>query len=301
MAKLSRRKRKQIKEKQARARLRQKGYTPKQLRKVNKETLYKEYSIIQKEKEERERKEREHRQKERVRKDKRNQARKDLHRRKISMLEKMGISFARNIPESQTRKIKLSEIENVSRETHPDLFKKYDVESAFIPFNPDKIYSLPQGKEFYVAYRDFSGNQNIKEVIATQQKKSIEDLEEELRTWNSKPMTYDSGTKKGSSGSAGDMVCIIGDKGAVKHTQIDAMARNRTKKTREHTGDYKGFQSIKLRTSVYNTDVSYREILVIATSIMPNVTEVDRKNFYENLYKGLKHIPEIQKRLPKPE
>ena len=297
--KLSRAERKRQKEKQACQHLQQKGFSKKRIQKVDKNELYRQYNIAQKEREERERKAEEVRQREIARKQARTDARKALHRRKIAMLENMGFEFARNIPESQTRKIKLSDLErgNVSRET----FSKYDTQSAFMPFNPDKIYRLPDDIQFYVAFRDFACENNIKDIIDTQKEKSIEELEEELKHWNETPMTYDSTTKKGSSGSPGDMVCTIGDSGTVKYVQQEAMAKNHTKKTREHSGDYKGFQSIKLRESVFNKDVSYREILVIATSIMPNVTEVDRKNFYENLYNGLRHIPDIQKKLPIPQ
>ena len=294
----SRKQRKIQRQKQLRQQLLKSGISIK-----NKEEseLYRDYTILENQRKERERQERLlYEKKEKQRQAKRDNAKK-LHRNKVLALEDMGLSFARLLPESQTRKIKLDDIKNgnVNRETYPKLFEKYESQNAFTPFNFDTIYTLPDNMQFYVAYRDFSGNQNIKDIINEQRKKTNEQLLKELEHWNSTPQTY-TGTSGTSSGSAGDCAVMIGDKGAVKHTQIDAITRNRSKATREHTGDFKGYQSIKLRTSVFNTDMSTREILIIATSIMPNVTEQDRKDFYIKLYNGLRHVPDIQNQLPKP-
>ena len=292
--KLSRKQRKIQRQKELRLQLLQSGYSSKSIAKKNYRELYNDYTIIENQRKEKEQREQE-------RKSKRNTQRKNLHRKKVELLESQGFSFARLLPESITKKIKLSDIEtqNVSRETYPTIFEKFDSENVFSPFNFDKVYTLPESIQFYVAFRDFSGNQNIKDIIKDQRKKSVEELLKELEHWNNTPETYD-GKSGSSSGSGGDCVVMIGDSGAVHHTQIDAMARNRSKKTREHTGDFKGFQSIKLRDRVFNKDMSTKEILVIATSIMPNVTEKDRKNFYSDLWNGLRHIPEIQKQLPEP-
>ena len=296
--KRTRKQRKIQKEKQLRQQLLGSGYKPKQISQKNITDLYNDYIIIEKQRKEKERQERE--KKERQRQRKRTRA-KELHKEKVFALEEKGLSFARLLPESVTRKIKLSDIEkgNVSHETYPELFKKYDSQNAFTPFNFDKVYTLPDNIEFYVAFRDFRGHQTIKDILNEHKHKTNEQLLTEIEHWNNTPTTY-TGKSGSSSGSAGDVVVMIGSKGAVRHTQLDARSRNQKKSTREHTGDFKGYQSIKLRNSVFNQEMSTREILIIATSIMPNVTEQDRKNFYHNLYNGLRHVPEIQNQLPKP-
>lgn len=282
--------RKKQKERELRQQLRKSGYSKEQIKKKSTKELYNDYNRIENQRKIKE-------QKEQVRKEKARKQRADLHRKKVLALEEQGHTWARFLPEGITRKIKLSDIEsgNVSHETYPQLFEKYDTS-----FDYDKKYELPEGVVFYVAFRDYACNCNIRDIIKDQKQKSPEQLLKELAHWNSQPKTYN-GTSGTSSGSAGDMVVMIGKQGAVRHTQLDAMTRNRSKKLREHDGEYKGFQSIKLRDSVFNKEVSLKEILVIATSIMPNITEEDRKNFYLNLYNGLRHVPEIQEQLPKPE
>ena len=287
--KQSRKQRKIQKEKQLRQQL-SKETSKKQIKKKSTKELYNDYNRIENQRKIKE-------QKEQVRKENARKQRADLHRKKVLALEEQGITWARNLPEGITRKIKIKDIEsgNVSRETYPRLFEKFDMS-----FDYDKKYQLPEGVVFYVAFRDYACNCNIRDIIKDQKKKSPEELLKELAHWNSHPKTYN-GTSGTSSGSAGDMVVMIGKQGAVRHTQLDAMVKNRSKKLREHDGEYKGFQSIKLRDSVFNKEVSLKEILVIATAIMPNITEEDRKNFYLNLYNGLRHVPEIQEQLPKPE
>lgn len=297
--KKSRKQRKIQKKKQLRQQLSKSGIS---LRGKDERELYKQYSILENQRKEKERQERIAREKKEKQRQRKRERAKELHKEKVYALEEKGLSFARLLSESVTRKIKLSDIEkgSVSRETYPELFKKYDKDNAFIPFDYDRKYQLPNGIEFYVAFRDFSGNQNIKEIIDEQRKKSNDQLLTELKHWNNTPKSY-TGKSGTSSGSSGDMVVMIGNKGAVRYTQVQARSQNQRKKTREHTGDFKGYQSIKMGSSVFNTSMSAKEILVIATSIMPNVTEEDRKNFYVNLYNGLRHIPEIQKQLPKPQ
>lgn len=286
----TRRQRKKQKERELRKQLRINGYSKEQIKKKSKKELYSDYNRIENQRKIEQAKINKRREKAR------NQ-RADLHRKKVLALEEQGYSWARFLPEGITRKIKLSDIENgnVSRETYPQLFEKYDT-----TFDYDKKYELPSGVSFYVAFRDYSCNVNIRDIIKEQKKKSNEQLLEELKHWNSTPKSY-TGKSGTSSGVAGDMVVMIGNSGAVKYTQVDAMTKNRSRKTREHDGEYKGFQSIKLRDSVFNKEMSAREILVIATAIMPNVTEEDRKDFYIKLYSGLRHIPEIQEILPEPE
>lgn len=287
--KQTRKQRKIEKEKHLRQQV-SKTTSKKNVRKKTKTDLYNDYNRIENQR-------KIEQQKIEKRREKARNQRAELHRKKVLALEEKGISWARNLSEGITRKIKLADIEsgNVSRETYPNLFEKYDFTYDF-----NKVHRLPKDTYFYVAYRDYSCNNNIRDIIKDQKKKSNEQLLEELKHWNSTPKTYD-GKSGTSSGSAGDMSISIGSKDTVKFEQMSAATKNRSKKTREHSGEYKGFQSIKLRESVFNSDISAREVLVIATSIMPNINEEDRKNFYIELYHGLDVVPEIQSILPKPE
>lgn len=204
---------------------------------------------------------------------------------------------------SQIDKIKLKDIRNdrFNRDTYPEFY-------GIAGFDFDKLYKLKDGEEMYFAFRDFTGEMCFADELNRLDKYSSEQLldmvwqlAKQRPTYNKREKRKSKGVKGGSSGSAGDFKYICMSKVAINDLQKDVYNSNRRKRTKQHSGTYRGFQVLKNGGRNTFKEVSPRGLLKIAVAIMSNVTEYDRIAFYRNLYKDIqKHIAEFVPLLPSP-
>ena len=211
--------------------------------------------------------------------------------------------------DKQIDKVKLEDLrhpEKINRERYAWLFSGYG-------FDYDKIYTLKDGNAIYVAYRDYTQESSIEDHLATFSKHSNEQLLDELEAIVKQAPTYSKSQKRktrggsgGSSGKAGDMLFMVANKEVLKILHKDTYRKNRKskrrEKTRQHSGNYVGYQVLKRGRFNTHTQVTPRNLLIMANAIMYNVTEFERIAFYRNFYKEItKNIPEMREILPYPQ
>ena len=160
----------------------------------------------------------------------------------------------------------------------------------------------------YFAFRDYACETDFEDLIKFHQTLSNEDLLNRLwkiatlrPTFNKDTQRATKGNSGTSSGSAGDFKYICSSYAVYMHAYNESYNRNRRKATREHTGTHKGYQTLKNGSKNTFDTVSPRGLLIIANSLMYNITEWERVSFYKEFYFDVKkHIPEFGELLPYP-
>lgn len=233
-------------------------------------------------------------QKERYRK-RRADSRKNTRLKKQKYLESLGVDVWK-LRVKDIDSIKIKDIENrrVNSENYPDIFKGF--------FDYDKLYILPENQHFFFAYRDFAGERSLEEILSDYENLSIEQLLNRLESIVNLPASYQKGISGSSSGSAGDYKFQCADRKTIQMFNRETYNQNRRKtKRKKHQGQYKGFQVLKSGRNISIDKVTPRRLLIVANAIMHNVTEIDRKTFYQNFYTAVsKTMPDFAKQIPKP-
>lgn len=207
--------------------------------------------------------------------------------------------------------IKLKDIENnnVSRENYKWLF----VSDSF-DFN--QIYSLKNNNRMFIAFRDYQGELDISDALAQFSKYNDGALIDFLEHIVNTPASYQKGVSGSSSGKAGSYRFMIAPQKVIETFNKDTyneskkdkrFFKNQDKKTKrkskrqQYKGDNVGFQVLKDGNRVSFSEVTPRNLLVMANAIMHNITEKDRVNFYTRFYDDItKNIPDMKEILPKP-
>lgn len=191
-----------------------------------------------------------------------------------------------------------------------DLNKSWDfiknIESQLFDFN--KVYSFKDNERMYIAFRDFTGEHNIEDILQSLSRLSDEDLMNKLKELVNLSPTYTGRGKKGSksresSGRAGDYKFMVAKQQeiALFNTETRNQNRRKNKSHWQHTGDFKGYQTIKSKGRVSFDEYTPRNLLISAIAIMDNVTENDRTAFYNNFHAQIKyHNPQFAEILPEP-
>lgn len=204
---------------------------------------------------------------------------------------------------------------NVSRETYPWIEWEFDW---------NKIYTLPDNKRLFIAFRDYQGELDFSTELNFNNNLSISQLLDRLNEIVKKPHTYDKGSKIESSGRAGDYRYTFASQKTIEYFNKEVYSeslkdkryldkqkhgdiafyktkKGRKKKRAQFKGEKVGFQVLKDGNRVSHDAVTPRNLLVIANTIMWNVTEKDRTNFYNRFYEDFtKIIPDLKKYLPSP-
>lgn len=212
--------------------------------------------------------------------------------KKVEALAKAGIDPF-TIPVRKIDKIKLKDLDNINRENYPFLYPSHG-------FDFDKLYTLKNGERLYLAFRDFSGETSLEEIIAQFSGMSNEQLMDRLHTLALTRPTYNKKSKAGSSGAAGDYRMTWAKQNVISEFQAETYNKNR-RKSKKHQGGYKGFQVLKDGRRNSFSEVTPRGLLIIMNAFMSHITENDRLTFYNDMYLRIqKHIPEFAEILPKP-
>ena len=219
-----------------------------------------------------------------------------LHTKKKSFLQSLGIDTSK-LTKKDINRIKVKDIENkrVNETTYPGLFDTYD-------FDFDKVYTFPDGKNLFFAFRDFSGERSFEDILADYHGMPISTLLNRLNSIVERPASYIKGVSGTSSGASGEYKFQYASKNVIQLFNRENYNQNRRKpKRKRHTGAHKGFQVLKSGRSISIDKATPRRLLEVANAIMYNITEVDRQSFYRNFYAAMKSaIPEFAELLPKP-
>lgn len=215
--------------------------------------------------------------------------------KKVQALAEKGIDPF-TIPVRNIDKIKLKDLDNLTRENYPFLFETHG-------FNFDKVYPLKNDERLYLAFRDFAGETSVEEIIAQYSHLTNEQLMDRLETLAHTPPTYSKSAKSGSSGAAGEYRMTWAKQNVITEFQAETYNKNRrkAKKQKKHQGNYKGFQVLKDGRRNSFSEVTPRGMLIIMNGFMSHITEGDRISFYNEMYPRIKkHMPDFWELLPKP-
>ena len=224
---------------------------------------------------------------------------KDLHRKKVYALEKLGIP-REFLSEYQTRKIKMQDIENgkVNRYTHPDLFTHSRLNETQLHFNYKKVYKAEKGKAFYFAFLDYTGENELSELMARASTKTSKELIQGIANLLKTPPSYVRG-KSASSGKAAtykynytsiEIIKIFHAETRQTSRHYKRVKNEKMKRKRVHTSGSNNAYQVLWNTPKgcnYFEELSVRAMLEIMYVFMDNVTEHERFTFFDYFYDDL--------------
>ena len=206
---------------------------------------------------------------------------------------------------------------NINKITYPFLFEDNKVSKEVkkkVKSIGEKVYKLPEGIGLYFAYMDISGEQDFEELLKRYNRKSTNDLIEKIKgLLNTLPQFYkelykkSKGSEGTSSGKCGVANFHLAPIDTIK--SIDAYdkressrMRNTPKRKRVHTGQNRYWQTLTDDNgNIYFTEFTLHKLLVVVTAIMDNIFEVDRFDFYDDVYTQVtSYFEELADVLPSP-
>ena len=206
---------------------------------------------------------------------------------------------------------------NINKITYPFLFEDNKVSKEVkkkVKTIGEKVYKLPEGIGLYFAYMDISGEQDFEQLLARYNRKSTNDLIEKIKGLLNTLPQFDKELYKKSKGSEGTSSGKCGvanfhltDIDTIK--SIDAYdkressrMRNNPKRKRVHTGQNRFWQTLTDDNgNIYFTEFTLHKLLVVITAIMDNIFEVDRFDFYDDVYTQVtSYFEELADVLPSP-
>ena len=179
----------------------------------------------------------------------------------------------------------------------------------------EKVYKLPQGKGLYFAYMDISGEQDFEELLKRYNRKSTNELLEKIKGLLNTLPQFDKelykkskGQEGTSSGKCGVANFHLTDIDMIKNIDnADRKEENRRLKNdpqrkRIHSHNAKYWQTLNDRNgNIYITEFTLHKLLVVITSILDNIFEVDRFDFYDDVYTQVtSYFEELADILPSP-
>ena len=206
---------------------------------------------------------------------------------------------------------------NINKITYPFLFEENKVSKNVkkkVKNIGEKVYKLPKGIGLYFAYMDISGEQDFEELLERYNKKSTNDLIEKIKGLLNTLPQFDKELYKKSKGSEGTSSGKCGvanfhltDINTIKmidkyDKQENLRMRNAPQRKRVHSGDIRYWQTLTDDNgNIYFTEFTLHKLLVVITAIMDNIFEVDRFDFYDDVYTQVtSYFEELADVLPSP-
>ena len=207
---------------------------------------------------------------------------------------------------------------NINKITYPFLFEDNKVSKEVkkkVKNIGEKVYKLPEGIGLYFAYMDISGEQDFEELLKRYNRKSTNDLIEKIKGLLNTLPQFDKelykkskGTEGTSSGKCGVANFHLTDIDTIKmidkydNKQENLRMRNAPKRKRVHSGDNRYWQTLTDDNgNIYFTEFTLHKLLVVITAIMDNIFEVDRFDFYDDVYTQVtSYFEELTDVLPSP-
>ena len=207
---------------------------------------------------------------------------------------------------------------NINKITYPFLFEDNKVSKEVkkkVKNIGEKVYKLPEGIGLYFAYMDISGEQDFEQLLARYNRKSTNDLIEKIKGLLNTLPQFDKELYKKSKGSEGTSSGKCGvanfhltDINTIKmidkydNKQENLRMRNAPQRKRVHSGDNRYWQTLTDDNgNIYFTEFTLHKLLVVITAIMDNIFEVDRFDFYDDVYTQVtSYFEELADVLPSP-
>ena len=206
---------------------------------------------------------------------------------------------------------------NINKITYPFLFEDNKVSKEVkkkVKNIGEKVYKLPEGIGLYFAYMDISGEQDFEQLLARYNRKSTNDLIEKIKGLLNTLPQFDKelykkskGSEGTSSGKCGVANFHLAPIDTIK--SIDAYDKrenlrmsNAPQRKRVHTGQNRYWQTLTDDNgNIYFTEFTLHKLLVVITAIMDNIFEVDRFDFYDDVYTQVtSYFEELADVLPSP-
>ena len=206
---------------------------------------------------------------------------------------------------------------NINKITYPFLFEENKVsktDKKKVKNIGEKAYKLPEGIGLYFAYMDISGEQDFEQLLARYNRKSTNDLIEKIKGLLNTLPQFDKELYKKSKGSEGTSsgkcgvanfhlapIDTIKSIDAYDKRESSRM-RNTPERKRVHTGEHRYWQTLTDDNgNIYFTEFTLHKLLVVITAIMDNIFEVDRFDFYDDVYTQVtSYFEELADVLPSP-
>ena len=207
---------------------------------------------------------------------------------------------------------------NINKITCPFLFEDNKVSKEVkkkVKNIGEKVYKLPEGIGLYFAYMDISGEQDFEELLERYNKKSTNDLIEKIKGLLNTLPQFDKelykkskGSEGTSSGKCGVANFHLADIEIIKkidredNKEENLRMKNKPKRKRVHTGEHRFWQTLTDKNgNIYFTEFTLHKLLVVITAVMDNIFEVDRFDFYDDVYTQVtKYFEELADVLPSP-
>ena len=222
----------------------------------------------------------------------------------------------KDFPQGEINK-KGSKQGNINKITYPFLFEENKVSKTVkkkVKNIGEKVYKLPEGIGLYFAYMDISGEQDFEQLLARYNRKSTNDLIEKIKGLLNTLPQFDKELYKKSKGSEGTSsgkcgvanfhlapIDTIKSIDAYDKRESSRM-RNNPQRKRVHTGQNRYWQTLTDDNgNIYFTEFTLHKLLVVITAIMDNIFEVDRFDFYDDVYTQVtSYFEELADVLPSP-
>ena len=207
---------------------------------------------------------------------------------------------------------------NINKITYPFLFEENKVSKRVkkkVRNIGEKVYRLPEGIGLYFAYMDISGEQDFEQLLARYNRKSTNELIEKVKGLLNTLPQFDKELYKKSKGSEGTSSgkCGVANFHLAPINTIKAIDRednkeenlrmkNKPKRKRVHTGEHRYWQTLTDDNgNIYFTEFTLHKLLVVITAVMDNIFEVDRFDFYDDVYTQVtSYFEELADVLPSP-
>ena len=207
---------------------------------------------------------------------------------------------------------------NINKITYPFLFEDNKVSKEVkkkVRNIGEKVYKLPEGIGLYFAYMDISGEQDFEELLERYNKKSTNDLIEKIKGLLNTLPQFDKelykkskGSEGTSSGKCGVANFHLADIEIIKkidredNKEENLRMKNKPKRKRVHNGEHRFWQTLTDKNgNIYFTEFTLHKLLVVITAIMDNIFEVDRFDFYDDVYTQVtSYFEELADVLPSP-
>ena len=207
---------------------------------------------------------------------------------------------------------------NINKITYPFLFEENKVSKTVkkkVKNIGEKVYKLPEGIGIYFAYMDISGEQDFEQLLSRYNRKSTNELLEKIKGLLNTLPQFDKelykkskGTEGTSSGKCGVANFHLADINTIKsidredNKEENLRMKNNPQRKRVHTGQNRYWQTLTDDNgNIYFTEFTLHKLLVVITAIMDNIFEVDRFDFYDDVYTQVtSYFEELADVLPSP-
>ena len=207
---------------------------------------------------------------------------------------------------------------NINKINYPFLFEENKVSKTVkkkVKNIGEKVYKLPEGIGIYFAYMDISGEQDFEQLLARYNRKSTNELIEKVKGLLNTLPQFDKelykkskGTEGTSSGKCGVANFHLTDIETIKmiddydNKKENLRMRNAPERKRVHSGNNRYWQTLTDdKGNIYFTEFTLHKLMVVITSIMDNIFEVDRFDFYDDVYTQVtSYFEELADVLPSP-